>query len=255
MKANAYDYLEEEIASAERGFKTGVIGLIVIALILIAYFQWLKARVTEMVEPGNVAALVTGEIRSNIPSVRDSLKTELKQRTPELVTFVADTVIHETVPMLRSAVEGLFKDYSQELVTLGVEATEKVFEELVRENKDSLRERISSAPGMYTTERLVDDLDAMFQRQFALRLNSVPEETVGFKLHQSLIALRNINARLREMASKRSLSRKDRLGKQLITTWWTLLQSLEPDKTAAEKILEGRKMPITPEAIEERKKN
>ena len=255
MNANAHDYLEAEIASAERGFKTGVIALIVIALILIVYFQWLKARVSEMIEPGNVAALVTGEVRTNIPKVRDSLKASLQKSTPELVTFVADTVIDETVPMLRSAVEGLFKDYSQELVVLGAEATEKVFEEIVRENKDALRERISSGPGMYTTERLVDDLDAMFQRQFALRLNTVPEETVGFKLNQSVIALRNINARLQEMANKSSLSRKDHLGKQLITTWWSLLQDLEPDKTAAEKVLEGRKMPITPDAIKERKKH
>jgi hypothetical protein len=254
MKANAYDYLEQEIASAERGFKTGAIALVVIAIILVVYFQWLKARVTEMTEPGNIAALVESELRRSIPDVRDSMKTSLKRSAPELIAFVADTVVGNTVPMLRAAVEKLFKDYSRELVLLGVEATEKIFEQLIKENKDALRLRISAAPGMFTTERLVDDLDAMIQRELATRLNTEPEETVGFKLNQSLVALRNINSRLQEMASQRNLSRKDLLGKKLITTWWTLLQNLEPDKTAAEKMLDARMKPLSPESIEQRKK-
>ncbi len=247
MSVDISDYLTAEIAAGEKSYRFGLIGLGIVALLLIVYFQWLSGQVKEITSPGNVAAVALTTVRSNIPSVRDSLKKNLKQSAPELVQFVSDTVLDKTVPMLRGVVEGLFREYSRELTHFGVEATAKVFEEIIKEQKDELRERISLAPGVYTTEQLISDLDGFIAREFVRRLNDSPTETTAFKLKQSAVALRNINARLQSMAKAAPNTKKDALGRKLITTWWTLLQNIEPTETAAEKMLSARKIAKTPE--------
>ena len=245
MSENLQSYMEQEIASGERGFKTGIIVLIVVVVVLVAYFQWLKSAVADMLEPGNVAALVTNEVRRNIPTASNALKTSLSESAPDVIDAVVDAVLLNTVPTMRRTVEGMFQDYARELTTLGVEATEKIFEGIVKDQKDLLRERISSAPGLYTSEKIVADLQAFIDRELHKRLNTVPEETMQLKLNQSLIALRNINGRLQAMATGKAKSRKDELGRRLITTWWSVLSNLEPDRTAAEKMLDATKKPVT----------
>ena len=255
MSDDLQKYLEQESADAERGFKIGVIALVVIAVVLVAYFQWLKSAVAEMTEPGNVAALITGEVRRNIPAATNALKKGLSESAPDVIEAVVDTVLMETVPALRSGAEALFRDYSRELTTLGVEASGKVFESVVKESKDELRAKMSSDPGMYTTSSLASDLQGFIDREMDKRLNSMPEESMGLKLNQSLVALRNINGRLRSMASGKGKTRKDELGRRLIATWWTMLSSLEPDKTAAEKMLDSRLKPLThPAGSEDKEK-
>ncbi len=253
MSTSVQGYLEQEIAAGERSAKIGMIGLIVVAIILVCYFQWLRGTITEITEPGNIAALMMSEVKRNIPAAREATKDGLRQGAPQLVSSVVDTVLDKAIPSMRAAVDGLFRDYARELTTLGVESTGKVFEEIVKEHSDELRAKISIEPGMYTTENLVKDLEGLVKREFVTRLNSIPEETAGAKLRASLVALRNINARLRTLAQK-SDTRTDELGRKLITTWWSMLQNLEPDKSAAEKMMEGRPMPKTPEAIEELRK-
>ncbi len=254
MSDDLHNYLDQEVAAGERGYKTGIIVLVVIAVVLVAYFQWLKSAIAEMVEPGNIASLVTGEVRKNIPVASKALTKSLSEAAPDVIETVVDTVLENSVPTLRRAVEDMFKTYARELTLFGVEATAKIFETLIKDQKDMLRERKTAEPGVYTSERIVSDLQAYISREMGKRLNSVPEETIGTQLHQSLIALRNINGRLQTMASGKAKTRKDELGRRLITTWWSMLSDLEPDKTAAEKILDSRKMPVTSPAGKEEKK-
>jgi hypothetical protein len=255
MSDDLHNYMEQEIASAARGFKTGIIVLVVLVVVLIAYFQWLKSAVADMIEPGNVAALVTNELRRNIPTASNALKSGLTASAPDVIDAVVNTVLENAVPTMRRAIEDMFQDYARELTHFGVEATAKIFEGIVKDQKELLRERISSAPGLYTSEKIVADLQSYIDRELHKRLNTVPEETTQLKLNQSLVALRNINARLQTMATGKAKSRKDELGRRLITTWWSVLNDLEPDKTAAEKMLETTKMPVTaPKGKEEDKK-
>lgn len=252
MSNDLREYLEQEVAASERSFKIGVILLAVTAVILIAYFTWLKNRVAEMTKPDNVAELMLSEVRRNLPTAADALKKNLASSAPEITGMVVDTVVDRTVPMMRITAEKLFNQYSIELATIGVDGAQKVFEQIVIENKDKLKERADTAAGMYTSDNLMADLTRQINEEMGQRLNSLPQETLGFKLDQSVVALRNINHRLKELASSKNLDRKDQLGRQLISTWWTLLQQAETENTTAtEKMLEDRPKMKTREDFEE----
>ena len=250
MTMTAKDYLELETAQAERSFRVGLITLALIGVMLIAYFQWLKVQVREITNPTNMATLAVSEVRRQLPGARDALEQQLKIATPEIIRYVADRVLNESVPMMRQGVEALFRQYSREITHFGVEASAKVFESLVKDNKDELKARASIAPGQFTSDNFVTELDRVIQNELGRRLTDTPTESASFMMSRSLVALNNINARLQQIASTKNMSRHDELGRKLITTWWTLLQRPEVENSQAEKLMK-RKIVKTKHDLEE----
>jgi len=251
MSMTTKEYLELEIAQAERAFRVGVVTLCILCVLLVSYFHWLKSQVREITSPTNLATLAVSEVRRHLPGARDALEQELKIATPEIIRYVGNKLVTESVPMLREGVEALFREFSRELTLYGVEAATKVFEALVKDNKDELRTRASVAPGQFTSDNYVRNLDRIIQNELGQRLTDTPVESASFMMSRSLVALNNINSRLQEMASTNKLSRHDELGRKLITTWWTLLQRTEAENSQAEKLIKRRLMKTKHDLLEE----
>mgnify|MGYP001409176552 CR=1 FL=1 len=240
MSMTTKEYLELEISQAERSYRVGVVTLCIICAFLVAYFQWLKSQVREITSPTNLATLAVSEVRRQLPGARDALEQQLTLAAPEIIRYVADKVVNESVPLMRQGIEGLFRDFSKEITLYGVEASAKVFETLVVDSKDDLRERISVGPGRFTSDNFVEGLDRIIQQELGQRLTDTPVESANFAMSRSLVALNNINARLQEMATTKNMSRHDELGRRLISTWWTLLQRSEAEDSAAEKLIKRK---------------
>lgn len=250
MTMSTKEYLELEIVQAERAFRVGLITLTIICAVLIAYFQWMKVQVREITNPSNMATLAVSEVRRQLPGARDALEQQLKLATPEIIRYVANRVLNESVPMMRRGVEALFREYSREITHFGVEASAKIFESLVKENKDELKARASIASGLFTSDNFVREFDRVIQTELGKRLTDTPTESASFMLSRSLVALNNINARLQQMASSKNMTRHDELGRKLITTWWTLLQKVEVENSESEKLMK-RKIMKTPHDLME----
>lgn len=246
MSADIRQHLEKETLTARKSSTRMIIALVIVVAILVAYFQWLRSQLKVIIDEEALATLVTSEIQRNLPTARDALEKNLKEATPEVIKLIVDRVVDEVIPMIREAGQQLFRDYSKELAGYGVEASARIFEELVKESRDDLAKAKETAePGFYTPNKIAEGMARLIDLELAKRLTEQPEESLGMKLKESVRALRNIDYRLRELASKKNLERKDQLAKDLITTWWSTLRDTDVDRTVEEQMIGERKMPVT----------
>ena len=247
MSDQVSQYLGSETAGLRKGFKVSLVALVLIALVMVGYFEWLKGKTAEILAPANISNLLVGEVKRQLPTARDAMSQSLKTAAPDVIRFVIQTVMDEALPMVRDAATALFKEYSRELAGFGTLAAVQSFEQIVQMSQTELAKAKETAePGFYTPDLITAKLTKQIEAELAKRMNDRPEETAGTKIRESLNALHNINDRLKGMAGQKSLSRKDELGKKLITTWWTFLNRADPIVSAEDAMLnKSTKMPIT----------
>ncbi len=247
MSDQVTSYLQSETEGLRKGFKISLVVLVLIALVMVGYFEWLKGKTTEILAPANISNMLVGEVKRQLPTARDAMSQSLKTAAPDVIRFVIQTVMDEALPMVRDAASALFKEYSRELAGFGTLAAVQAFEQIVQMSQTELAKAKETAePGFYTPDLITTKLTAQIKSEMARRMNDRPEETAGTKIRESLNALHNINDRLKAMAGQKSMSRKDELGKKLITTWWTFLNRADPVVSAEEAMLNSAtKMPIT----------
>ena len=95
MSKETQDYLQKEVAELQRGFKFTIGALVLITVLLVGYFEWLKGMVSEIVEPKNLSTLAVSEVRRNLPAARIALETNLTGAAPEVVEFVAEPEVRQ----------------------------------------------------------------------------------------------------------------------------------------------------------------
>lgn len=243
---NIREYLEAETEALRKSFKIGFVVLLLLALVMVGYFEWFKSQTAKFLAPDNISTMMVSEVRRNLPTARDQMSQSLRQAAPDVIRFVIQTVVDEALPMVRDAAGALFKEYSRELAGFGTLAAVQSFEQIVQMNKIELaKARETAEPGFYTADRITDKLTKQIEVELAKRMNDRPEETAGSKIRESLHALHNINDRLQQIAETKNLSRKDALGKKLITTWWTFLNRSDTHASATEAMLDQAKIPVT----------
>lgn len=244
---NIREYLEAETEALRKSFKIGFVVLLLLALVMVGYFEWFKSQTAKFLAPDNISTMMVSEVRRNLPTARDQMSQSLRQAAPDVIRFVIQTVVDEALPMVRDAAGALFKEYSRELAGFGTLAAVQSFEQIVQMSQTELAKAKETAePGFYTPDLITAKLTKQIEAELAKRMNDRPEETAGTKIRESLNALHNINDRLKGMAGQKSLSRKDELGKKLITTWWTFLNRADPIVSAEDAMLnKSTKMPIT----------
>lgn len=248
---NVSQYLEGELAEHQRSFKLGVVAMILVSILIVGYFQWLKGAVAEMIAPQNIATLMVSEVKRNLPTARDAMEQNLKKAAPEVITFIADSVMDEALPMVTQAARALFRDYSRELTNFGTLAASQVFEGIVTDHKVELaKSKETAEAGFYSPDKIAAGLNGLIEGELGRRMNDRPEESVGTKLDESLNALKNINRHLGELAHKKKTTREEDLGRKLITTWWTFLNQSEPQGDAAAQLLDSTTQTLKTEGVD-----
>jgi hypothetical protein len=239
MTQETQDYLATEVAELQKNYKIGLIAMALITVILIGYFQWMKSMVAEIVAPQNLSTLMVSEVRRNLPTARIALQTNLTAAAPEVIEFVANSVLDEALPMMSESARALFREYSRELAGYGKLAAVQSFTEIVKTHKTALaKSRETAEPGMYTPDTISEQLSKTIDAQLATRITETPVESLATKLDESVNALHNINQKLNELSGKKKLTRKEELGRKLITTWWTFLNRSDGPESAQDKLLD-----------------
>jgi len=239
MTQETQDYLAAEVAELEKGHKITLVAMVLIAVVLFGYFQWMKSMVAEILAPQNLSTLMVSEVRRNLPTARIALQTNLKAAAPEVIEFVANSVLDEALPMMSESARALFRDYSRELAGYGRLAAVQTFTEIVKAHKTELAKAKETAEaGFYTPDLISANLTKTIDAELANRITDSPVESLASKLDESVNALHNINRKLNDLSGKKSLTRKEELGRKLITTWWTFLNRSDGPDSAQDKLLD-----------------
>jgi hypothetical protein len=223
---NVESYLQAELATAERRFRIGAIALAIVAVFLLGYFAWIKSLVTDMLEPNNVAEVVAGELRRNLPGASAALQTTLVEASPDLVRFVMQQVVDGVLPALTDGVAEQLTLYAQEAARVGGEGVLTAFSATVQECKASRPARAK------TLEALEAHMTGCVRARYEAHLDAATESILGGKLSASAQALERLNSELKSLASRRNLDRQDEIGKQLVTAWWSFLDRNHPELSA-----------------------
>ncbi len=239
------DHLKSEVETAQRQFRRGVIVLVVVTIGLIAYFQWIKGKMGVLFAPANLA-----EVGGNV--VQDTLD----HNKTDLVSATSTMFVTYTTELVRMGVQQMFREESQEITRGHMQATTKMFEEIVQNNKPELMEFAASdtVPGQYTHPlRLANGWKDALNRELNKKYNDVPEETAQYKMRRSLSAMKNTHKAIdrigkkqkawRDHQTKRGLdnpkrwdrslepSRKDKLTYRFIRGTWHLMQKGPQDSS------------------------
>lgn len=225
------DHLESEVAHLHRRTLVAAIVWVVLAIVVVVYMRWLGGAIAEATEPPQLAQFTVNEVKRSLPEVRETLQKTLAENVPEVIQSAMSMVIEQTIPRLRKEGEALFSEHARQIAGLGVTLATDAFETVLRDHGDELRARSESEPGELTNAALMTNLDRLVSRELEKKTSDQPVETVGYKLDRSATALRNIDARLKQLASGERLSRQDELGRRFIGMWWqSLRRSGEDDR-------------------------
>lgn len=185
--------LEDQKAKLKRNqVITASIGGALILFILI-YFQWIQVKTQEMLEPKDLAGIVSDYAVKRMPEVREGLEERAINIAPELVDRIVDNLIEQRFPALREQAVAFVKRETDSHLDQFQDLMELALQDLV----DTYQEDI---------ERLVSQLEteegrlAMEQEFHELIIASIDDNEIRLALETYREALFDISSVLTRLA-------------------------------------------------------
>jgi hypothetical protein len=227
------DFIANEDTGTEKKVRISLIALGVIGLLLVGSFAYSNAQLREITEPETLAKHLFVSLDSQKSAFANQLKKVLVDTTPELARFIRKSVIEEGVPYLATKSEALLSAYMDELIVMTRGHLETAFHEVVQENQDTIRaavrqeERSSDWPS-----NALRPMREKLHAQLIATTDAGKPTEANNAIQKSLIALKNLNQRLKKLAGKKQskMTRQERLGSRLINVFWQYTQSRKPSE-------------------------
>ena len=239
------DFVANEDDGTEKRVRILLIALGVVGLILTGSFAYSNSQLRELTEPETLAKRLYVTMDAQKNTFARQLKQVLIEATPELARFIRVQVIDEGVPYLAQKSEQVLNEYMDELITLTRAQLEIAFDEVVRDNRDTIRAAVTqeerSADWPATALRPMRD---KLHDRLTSNADGKPTET-GNAIQKNLVALRNLNKRLKKLSGKKlsKMSRQERLTSRLLNVFWQYSQSRKPSEVDSKQAAGSGKYP------------
>ena len=224
------DYINDEAASATKSVRSAWVMLIVVCAILGIYFIVIHGQVETATEPEVLAKEAAIFLDDNIPDVAGMMEDVINDSAPQVADFIANKFTQQAVPYLVQRAEEALDGYIHNMAGETAGYMEGAFNDVLTNNKEAIEAAIDEERGgdepSQALRPLRDQLHTVFTDQTSGRRTEA-----GRSVDKSLIALRNLNRRLNEMATvdPDSLDRRDAMGSRLLRTYWQWLHHTNPD--------------------------
>ena len=225
-------HLEDEVLRLHKERRNGlVLGLIMIVFVF-GYMSWINSKWSYVTQPKNVAEFSAGVVLENLPSLRMGAEKMLVKQAPQLASYVGDTVTQEVPKLVAQMVETMVTRYSTDLSKYAVGKYGEAFKTIVASTKSDIAKAVATdsndAQERAIVQAIEKQIQALGHRVDAGELGADP---LFKQLQQSHLALVQLNARLKRVIAKdhRTASRKDKLTKRFLGTFWRFVQQENPD--------------------------
>ena len=229
--ASIQDHFDTEIKKEKRSRLIFAILAGVLSLLMLFAVLRVRGFITEYVTPRNLAQLLRSEVSrfltpenlekgmaELLPNIRTVVSKNLTENAPKVVVLVNVNIVDEMLPAIRQLAEDQLVQFADGAIQATAREMEDAATAVIREAKgrisDPERARELGDPAAVTAM-----LTGLVRLELAKRLTETPEEPLAVQLAASREQLRNINARLRGLATKKNLSRTEVLAKRLIQAW------------------------------------
>ena len=218
------EFIEREATESKKAIKMQLIILGVVSLVLIAYFMILNGQIQKATEPKELAKQAAVLVDDNVPNLGQMLEDILNESTPQVAQFIENEAIEQGVPFVVKQFEGVLGNYMADTTKETARWLDTAFQQLLKENKAVFIEALKSEnlQGAAQDPKLaLKPVLAEFHKTFDKQASSADSEA-RVAVRQSLVALRNINSRLKHLASvdPSQLSAREAKSARLLRTWW-----------------------------------
>jgi hypothetical protein len=218
------EFVEREGQESQKAIKMQLIILGVVSLILIAYFMILNAEIRKATEPKELAKQAAVIIDDNVPDLGKMLEDVLNESTPQVAKFIGSQAIEQGVPFLVKQSEDVLASYITAATKETATWLDTAFQQLLKENKAVFIEALKSEnlQGAALDPKLVmKPVLAEFKKTFDSQASSSDSEA-RVAVRQTLVALKNINSRLKHLSTvdASELSAREAKSARLLRTWW-----------------------------------
>lgn len=212
------NYLRNETAKAQRNLRVALVAMGVVLVAFIAYFEWLKKELASVLTPESVAELAVNEARRALPAMSEALKSNIRDEAPNVVRFVLQLAVDETLPLLGETFDTHLRDYSFDISEITTQHSQPALSAVLKRYAAEHKSGKNKARPI-SAAHLATVIEAQLQNE----LSTSSKPAMAEKLAETSSTLKHINSELVAMAGTRKLNREDELGRRLITTWWTFL--------------------------------
>lgn len=230
-------HLETEVVRLHKERRTNLIVGVLMILIVAGYMTWLDRQFTYWTKPDNLAMTAAGLVEAYIPSMKRSAAETVRTEAPALARYVGDSVSAEVPRLVRSMIGTMVGQYSDKLADYAVDRYTEAFKAVIDGARTDIAKAIETDSNQ-EQERLVV---VAIEKQIDLASKQVQEGSLSsdplyVQIEQSHMALANLNKRLQGLISKseRDASRKDKLTKRFLGTFWRFVQQENPDVKATD---------------------
>lgn len=228
-------YLQSELAKTQRTMKVALVAMSLVLVVMIFYFQWMKAELAKVLTPESVAEFVINEARGALPGVTTQLKDNLSAEAPNVVHFVLTSAVDKVLPLVAQTFHTSLEEHSRNVSSLAEEHVDAAFAGVLKAYPTAGR------PKNETAAELGERLAAHVAARLGTQLDVVGADAIKARLDKSGETLKHINQELVTMASRPGGDRQGELGKRLITTWWTFLDAGGRDASKPQVDAAGKK--------------
>ncbi len=220
---DATTYLQNEVQKINKSIKTLLIAMVVVVIVMMGYFQFMRAQLAKLLEPESVSDFVINQTRSALPQIAESLKYNVTSEAPNLVHFVLTQALEKVLPLAGQTFQTNLEQYTHDVNTLAADKSMAALQGATRSYKASGVKQTKEDPAAFATR-----LSAHMEAQMSLQLDDVAKDGVKLRLDASGETLKHINEELVAMAQRPATDREGEMGKRLITTWWSFLDRGRP---------------------------
>jgi hypothetical protein len=221
--ARETQYLQEELRKLQRASNIALVAMAIIIVATFAYFGWLRSQLASVLTPDSISEFLVSETRGVLPDVTESLQANIKDKAPAMVHYMLSQAVDHTLPLVAQTFEANLEEHTRGVSAIGGDNAMSALEAALRAYKAQ-----PGRPKKETAEALAPRLAVHIEAQMPLQLDLVAKDGVKAQLSKTGGTLKHINQELTSMAQGRSQDRTGELGKQLITTWWSFLDSGRP---------------------------
>ncbi len=225
-------HLEGEVTRLHRERRNSLIfgGLAVLFVTL--YGLWFSDQATYWSRPDNLALTAAGLVEAYLPSAKRAAVETVQREAPALAIYVGDQVSAEVPRLVREMVAAMIGEYAEKLSDFAATKYIEAFETLIQATRAELQQAIAAeAPAeqeLLVAKALERQFQALGKKVEEGELQSDPLFVQIEKSHQ---ALANLNKRLQKLIAQddRKVTRKDKLTKRFLGTFWRFVQQENPD--------------------------
>lgn len=236
-------HLESEVVRLHKERRSGLIFGALMVLLVAGYMTWLDRQFVYWTKPDNMAMTAAGLVEAYIPSMKRSASETVRTEAPALARYVGDSVSAEVPRLVREMIASMVSQYSDRLADYAVDRYTDAFKSIIDGARTDIAKAIATDSNQ-EQERLVvvaieKQIDLMSKQ---VAEGSLTQDPLYKQIEQSHQALANLNGRLGKLIAKsdKSATRKDKLTKRFLGTFWRFVQQENPDVKASDSPKAGK---------------